>query len=429
MAEQINITKRTIEALPIPEEGRVEYRDLKDRYLRIVVSPGGRYSWRYVRKVAGYTHRYTIGTYPETSPDEARRESKRVGAEYDAGNDPQKKKEKLRNMLSWSDLFSWYIETHAKPHKRTWEYDVKMNELYCKPWQNKPYADITVDLVTRWHKKIGADRGHHQADRVLALVKTVFSKGIEAEAIEGRNPALTVKKFFSSSKQYSRDRYLSGEEIGRLVKALAEYHDQDASDFFMVSLFTGARRGNVQTMRWDHMDRSDPLKPQWVIPGEESKNGEPMKVVLVEPVISILNRRYETIAKTDKTPKAGSLVSMKGRAKTDKTDKTLSRSDYVFPAKQSNSTTPHLVEPKRAWATICKNAGLENVRIHDLRRTLGSWQAIMGSSLQIIGRSLGHKSLQSTEVYARMDIDPVRASVTGAAVAMLAAANKEGGDE
>jgi len=87
------------------------------------------------------------------------------------------------------------------------------------------------------------------------------------------------------------------------------------------------------------------------------------------------------------------------------------------------------VEPKKAWATIRKRAGLEGVRIHDLRRTLGSWQAIMGSSLQIIGRSLGHKSLQSTEVYARMDLDPVRASVNGAAAAMLQAANgKDGGE-
>jgi integrase len=126
--------------------------------------------------------------------------------------------------------------------------------------------------------------------------------------------------------------------------------------------------------------------------------------VLVEPVTSILNRRHE------------------GHAKTATTAKTL-RGEYVFPAKRGGSKTPHLVEPKKAWATICRQAGLDNVRIHDLRRTLGSWQAMMGTSLQIIGRSLGHRSLQSTEVYARMDLDPVRASVTGAAVAMLHAAN------
>ncbi len=409
MSDKRNLTKRAIEALPVPSEGRVEYRDTQERYLRLVVSAEGRRSWRYVRKVAGRTRFYTIGTYPDVTPDQARRESKRIGAEYDAGRDPAAEKAKLRDLLTWGDLFDWYMENHAKPHKRTWEYDQDMNGLYCSQWRRKPYTAITVDVVTRWHKQIGRDRGQHQADRVLAMVKTVFAKALEAEVIQGRNPAATVRKFYTSAKQYGRERYLSGDELGRLLKTLAEHPDQDTSDFFMVCLFTGARRGNVQSMRWSDMDRSDPKKPQWIIPGMESKNKEPMKVALVEPVTSILNRRYKALAKTANT------------------DKTPGRSEYVFPAKRGGSKTPHLVEPKKAWATICKQAGLENVRIHDLRRTLGSWQAMMGASLQIIGRSLGHKSLQSTEIYARLDLDPVRASVNGAPAAMLQAANRKDG--
>ena len=411
MSEKVKLTKRAINALPTPTAGRDEYRDTEERYLRLVVSAEGRRTWRYVRKVAGRTRFYTIGTYPEVTPSQARKESKRVGTEYDAGRDPAAEKRKLRDLLTWADLFKWYMNNHAKPHKRTWKYDQKMDKLYCSKWRRKPYTAITVDVLTRWHKQIGKDKGKHQADRVLAMVKTVFSKALEAEAIEGKNPARNVMKFFKSRREYDRDRYLVGDELGRLLKTLAEYPDQDTSDFFMVTLFTGARRGNIQAMRWADMDRSDPEKPVWTIPGEVSKNGEQMKVVLVEPVLSILNRRYM------------------GRDKTDRTDKTPCRSEYVFPAKRANSKTPHLVEPKKAWATIRKRAGLEGVRIHDLRRTLGSWQAIMGSSLQIIGRSLGHKSLQSTEVYARMDLDPVRASVNGAAAAMLQAANgKDGGE-
>jgi integrase len=406
MSDKRNLTKRTIEALPIPSEGRVEYRDTEDRYLRMVVSAEGRHTWRYVRKVLGRTRFYTIGTYPEMTPDEARRESKVVGAEYDAGRDPAVEKKRLRDLLTWADLFKWYMESHAIPHKRTWKYDKDMNRLYCSKWQVKPYSAITVDFVTQWHKKIGRAIGKHKADRVLAMVKTVFSKALEAEVIEGKNPAATVRKFYTDPRQYARDRFLSGDELSRLLKTLGEYHDQDMSDFVMVALFTGARRGNVQAMRWQDMDRSDLDKPTWNIPGEVSKNGEPMKVMLVEPVLSILNRRYE------------------GHAKTDRTDKTPSpRGEYVFPSKRGNSKTPHLVEPKKAWASICKSAGLENVRIHDLRRTLGSWQANLGASLQIIGASLGHKSMKSTEVYARLTDDPVRASVGGAAVAMLQAAN------
>ena len=64
-------------------------------------------------------------------------------------------------------------------------------------------------------------------------------------------------------------------------------------------------------------------------------------------------------------------------------------------------------------------SGLHDLRMHDLRRTLGSWQAINGSSLPVIGQSLGHRSTASTEIYARLTLDPVRESVDGAIKKML----------
>jgi integrase len=133
------------------------------------------------------------------------------------------------------------------------------------------------------------------------------------------------------------------------------------------------------------------------------------------------------------------------------------------------------VEPKRAWSTILRTASLlsllealklddaarqeadtlleqglspaeeryhaealnaqinpadfsmTDLRIHDLRRTLGSWQAKTGASLSIIGKSLNHKTHQATAIYARLDLDPVRQSVNTATAAMLEAAGlKEG---
>jgi hypothetical protein len=65
---------------------------------------------------------------------------------------------------------------------------------------------------------------------------------------------------------------------------------------------------------------------------------------------------------------------------------------------------------------------MDALRIHDLRRTLGSWQAKQGASLAIIGKSLNHKNQQTTAIYARLDLDPVRASVNSATTAMMEAA-------
>jgi integrase len=78
-----------------------------------------------------------------------------------------------------------------------------------------------------------------------------------------------------------------------------------------------------------------------------------------------------------------------------------------------------MVEPSKAWNRIRARAGLKDVRIHDLRRTLGSWQAAGGTSLPIIGKGLGHKSLASTGVYTRLNLDPVRESMEMATKAML----------
>ncbi len=99
----------------------------------------------------------------------------------------------------------------------------------------------------------------------------------------------------------------------------------------------------------------------------------------------------------------------------------LSKSPYVFPGE---GKCGHLVEPKAGWERVLKKAGLENLRIHDLRRTLASWQAKTGASLLIVGKTLGHRSPQATAVYAHLDLDPVKEAMKTATTAILAAAKQ-----
>ena len=101
------------------------------------------------------------------------------------------------------------------------------------------------------------------------------------------------------------------------------------------------------------------------------------------------------------------------------------KSGFVFPAM---SATGHMTPPKKRWQNLIKRCGIEDLRIHDLRRSLGSWQAITGASLVIIGKSLGHKSAEATMIYARLNTDPVRASVSAATSAMLEAAGMKSAD-
>ena len=174
------------------------------------------------------------------------------------------------------------------------------------------------------------------------------------------------------------------DELTPFFTALSESTNEIMRDFFLLALLTGARRANVSAMRWADIDL---VAGVWRI--AKTKNGTPQTVTLSPEAVTVLESR-----------KAGG-------------------GEFVFPGE---GTTKHIVEPKKAWATLLKAAGIENLRIHDLRRTLGSWQARTGASLPIIGKSLNHKTHQATAIYARLDLDPVRQSVNTATAAMMEAA-------
>ena len=124
-------------------------------------------------------------------------------------------------------------------------------------------------------------------------------------------------------------------------------------------------------------------------PQTRAKNGKAMKVPLSPPAMKIIKERI-------------------GHP-----------SGFLFP---SDGKSGHLVDPKATWQGVLRRAGLKDLHLHDLRRTLGSWQAAAGASLSVIGASLGHQDVATTAVYARLNLDPVRASVGVATAAMMQAA-------
>ncbi len=383
MAKQIiNFTKATIEALPLPEKGqRLEFYDNKVNHLLVRVSSTGRRTFQVYRWHDGKPSRITIGTHPDLSVEQVRKEAEKLNAQFAKGDNPADKKRQLREEMTFADLFHEYLERHAKMKKRTWQEDQRQYEQYLGSISKKQLSTITKRDVAVIHSNIGKD-AKTAANRCLALLSSVFGRAIEFGLWEGLNPCLGVKRF----PEQSRDRFLNGEELGRFFKALEQEPNTTLRDFFLVALLTGARRANVMAMRWSEIDLKDAT---WKI--KETKNGTPQTVPLTGAVLEILQNRRRNAS-----------------------------SFFVFPGK---GRTGHLVEPKTAWTRICKAAGIDGVRIHDLRRTMGSWQAIAGSSLPIIGKSLGHKSQHATAIYSRLDIDPVRASMEKGAAAMMDAVN------
>ena len=136
------------------------------------------------------------------------------------------------------------MESHAKPHKRTWKEDQRQFDVFLKTWSSRRLSDIKHADVQALHARVGTKNGHYAANRVLALVRAMYNVA-SAIGFEGHNPTAGVKKF----KEQSRDRYLQPDELPKFFAALDGEPNETLRDFFRVALFTGARRANVQAMR------------------------------------------------------------------------------------------------------------------------------------------------------------------------------------
>ena len=384
---KFHFTRERIEKLPSPTNGqRAYYYDAKVRGLAIAVSPLAKKTFILYRKVAGRPERITIGPYTDLSIEQARGQAEKMNADIAMGENPAANKRKIRDEATLQELFDTYLEHHAKPHKRTWSDDQGMFKLHLASWHLHKISTIRkVDVITL-HARIGRTSGKYAANRVVELLCSMFNRARDW-GWEGENPAEKIKAF----REQKRERFMDGEELRAFFESLKQELNATIRDYLLVSLLTGARRSNVQEMRWEELSWE---RATWTIPSGKAKGGETVGVALSPIALRILQNRKDE-----------------------------SKSEWVFPG---IGKTGHLVEPKTAWKRILKRAGLSDLRLHDLRRTLGSWQAATGASLPIIGKSLGHKSLAATQIYARLDLDPVRASVNKATDAMLIAGNAAG---
>jgi integrase len=379
---KFQFTKKAIEALPAPVTGqRAYFYDREIRGLAVAVSPAGKKVYILYRKIGGRPERVTIGPCCDLSVDEARRKAEQLNGAIARGENPAKTRREVRDEMTLGELFELYLERYAREHKRTWKDDVGTFNLHLSAWRLRRISEIRkLDVVTL-HGRIGRTRGKYSANRVVELLCTMFNRAREW-GWSGENPAAGVKAF----KERKRERFLQAEELPAFFESLAAELNGIVRDYILVSLLTGARRSNVQAMQWSQLSLE---RGVWVVPAEEAKGNEVLSVALSPVVIRILENRRASAT-----------------------------SEWVFPG---HGATGHLVEPKTAWKRILKRAGLTDLRLHDLRRSLGSWEAATGASLPIIGKSLGHKSLAATQVYARLNLDPVRAAVNLANDAMLAA--------
>ncbi|MBU6339170.1 MAG: tyrosine-type recombinase/integrase [Rickettsiales bacterium] len=380
-AKQINFTKSIIEKLPIPKSGLDYYKDSKERGLSLYITSKGVITFFVRKRIGGKDSRVIIGGFPEISVENARKMTLRIKSDVAQGINPNFEKDKLKQEITFDELFYEFMERYSKKQKATWKQDEREINRLCGQWFKRKISTITSQEIRIFHEKLGDQNGIYLANRMLDRIRVIYNKAIEW-GYDGENPTNNIKKF----KEQSRDRFIQPDELPRFFKALEKEENNIAKDYIYISLYTGARRNNVLSMRWEQINFTT---KEWRIP--KTKNGDPQTVPLIDDVIKILKARKENNKNLELND---------------------SQSLWVLPSKTSQSG--HLEEPKKAWKRILEKAQIEDLRLHDIRRTLGSYQTIAGASDSVVGKTLGHKSKAATAVYARMNLDPVRNSISEA---------------
>ena len=335
--------------------------------------------------IDGRSRRLRIGEVNNVTLVQARKQAKILAGQVESGIDPMQAKRDKRQEWTLDELMKEYLVRHAKPYKKTWEQDEGLYRRELSHWGNRRISSITQSEVDRHHKKLGTEVGIHTANAMVTLMKTMYNKAIKKwKCFKGENPTDEIDLFPTRG----RERWITPEEMPHFMASLQQYPNDDFRDYVLLSLYTGARQGNIIAMRWD--DLSLP-QMTWTIP--ETKNGESLVVDLVEEVLPVLLRR-------------------KVRAANSK--------EWVFP--DPDSPADHMKRPWFHWRKFLKAAGIVDLRMHDLRHTHASWLIHMGADISDVQAALGHKKIETSMRYAHRKRGRTRDKRSMAVGGMLEAA-------
>ena len=205
--KKVNFTKAVIGAAVAPEGGRCYLHDQKESGLVLQITATGRKSFQLYKKHQGRPVRVTLGTWPEITVEQARKKAREAKVELADGRNPNDALRQERQEMTFADLFSQYMERHAKVRKRTWQEDQNQFDRYLGAFAKKKLSAITRKDVAALHGKIGKT-APTAANRLLALLSSVFGRAIEFGLWEGNNPCVAIRKF----PEEARDRFRSKDE-------------------------------------------------------------------------------------------------------------------------------------------------------------------------------------------------------------------------
>ena len=368
------ITRKAVDALTA--RGR-EYmlwdQDIKGFGVR--VHPSGRKVYVVKYRHQGRTIKKTIGPHGTIPPAAARARAAEIITAARTGRDLTGRVLQLREdgAATMHDLAGRFLEEHVPAHCKpssAHSYEIAIRQHVLPRLGNRRVADVTRGDVAALHHRMHATP--YAANRTLGILSAMFTAAeLWGLRPQGSNPCRYVKRF----RERRRERFLSDGEYRRLGAVLREAERTGtvaapAIAAIRLLMLTGCRLSEIMTLRWEHvaLEARELRLP-------DSKTGAKV-VYLGRPAVAVLRG----IAREEGNP-------------------------WVITGRRPGSRLASLHFP---WGRIRKRAGLDDVRLHDLRHSFASGGLLVGEGLPMIGKLLGHSQVQTTARYAHLADDPVK---------------------
>lgn len=382
----LKLTKRAVEA-PSPGDRDIILWDTDLKGFGCKITPKGRRVYfLYYRTNSGTQRRPAIGRHGEITAEVARDIARRWLGEVAAGGDPSQTRKAARTAPTMAELCQRFLMEHSKFKNKsgtTYNYERIIDRFILPALGTCKVLEVTRLDIDRLHHRLRDTP--YQANRVLGLLSKMMNLAERwGYRPDGSNPTRHVEKY----REHRRERYLSQEELNRLARVLAAMEQKATETPEIIAavrllIFTGCRLSEILKLKWIWVDWE-----RHCLELPDSKTGA--KVIhLNAPALEVLR----------------GLVRQDGHP-------------YVIPGAKRGH---HLVNLEKPWRRIRKQAGLDNVRLHDLRHTYASVAVGLGEGLPIIGKLLGHSQPATTHRYAHLAADPLKAANerVGATIAEL----------
>jgi integrase len=351
-----------------PGQRKLDYFDSKQRGFLVEIRCSGRktYYQRY-RDERGRERQFKIGRADVLTSDQARRAGRSILARAVLGENPQLRRQELRSIPSLSEFVTEKYLPFIKTYKRSWGTDETVLRIHVVPALGKMALDeITAEHIVALIAGMRSD-GYAvgTSNRVVMILRYMYNLAARWK-VPGvpRNPTSGIEL----GQEAHRNRFLTRAEAQRLVDAITVDENRTAANAILLLMLTGARRNEVTQAKWEHVLWNE---RKLLVP--LSKSGKPRWIALSTSAMSLL----------DSIPKPGGC-------------------DHIFPSPITGRPCPSLWFP---WRRIRARAGLQDVRLHDLRHSFASFLVNEGVSLYVVQALLGHANARTTQRYAHLASD------------------------